>query len=1085
MAIYHLHTKAISRGAGQSAVAAAAYRRGERMQAEHTGETWNYRAKGDVLYSELAMPEDAPSWASALLERHAREPAAASEALWNRVELFEKRKDAQLAREIEIALPSELTLAQNIELVREFVGEQLVSRGLAADWSLHAGKNGNIHAHVLLTLRPLTEEGFGPKRVPVLDAAGQALRDAGGRIRYAFSNPWGCREDMLAIRAQWADYANLHLARAGHGVRIDHRSHAAAGIDVTPTVHLGPNVKGMDERGLAAERLDAFEEARAKGASEIAERPERVLELIAHRQAVFTRRDVAREINRYVDDAATFQAILDRVLASPELRELAPARGKSPARYSTREMVQAERAMLAGAQRLARAATHGVEGRHVEAALAAHPKLSEEQRAAVRHVTGREGLAAVAGAAGAGKSTMLAAAKAAWERQGYRVRGAALAGKAAEGLEEGSGIQSRTLASLEWAWAQGREKLSARDVLAIDEAGMIGSRQLGRVLAEASAAGAKVVLVGDARQLQPIEAGAPFRAITERAGLAEIGTIRRQKEDWARDASMAFARGDVKAGLAAYRARGQVRFEADRAAAKAAIARDWMAGRKEGETVIVLAHARADVRDLNEAIRAERAQAGELGAEASFATDRGRRDFAAGDRIVFLKNDRELGVKNGTLGTVEAAEANRLTVALDGGEAGQASVTVEAAAYAALDHGYAVTIHKAQGATVDRALVLASSSMDRHLAYVAMTRHREEATLYAGREEFADGGRLIAHGAAPYKNDPKNSPSYYVTLESGGKRHTLWGVDLERAMAAAKPAIGDGIALRYRGSESVRLPDGKEVQRHSWEVTAGGEGERLEKTLGRARLKESTLDFAERRGIDTPRDWIRDGRALLSRARARLEQAAARMAERFGLLSLDEEARRRRKEEERRREQEAAAARQDQATTEAQSAQALEAAWKAAVAAEFETVRDKARRLLMETGKKKEELAKRLAEMERAEPAAPRGFSSLIPGAKARHERQHADWSKKRREAEAALWRLRKRETALREYAAEGSCGYSSRGEQLAEKRAGRRQPELAAMVQAERDKAHRERLAKTLQRIEQQMQRECERGRERDGRGR
>ena len=215
----------------------------------------------------------------------------------------------------------------------------------------------------------------------------------------------------------------------------------------------------------------------------------------------------------------------------------------------------------------------------------------------MRHVTGEGRIAAVAGAAGAGKSTMLAAARTAWERQGLRVRGAALAGKAAEGLQEGSGIESRTIASLEWSWAQGKDRLAARDVLVIDEAGMIGSRQLGRLLSQARAAGAKVVLVGDAEQLQPIEAGAAFRAVAGPVGVAGIGTIRRQHEEWARTASMDLAKGRVRDGLGAYKARGQVRFEASREAAKAAIARDWMAGRQAGETALNLAHTHADVRD--------------------------------------------------------------------------------------------------------------------------------------------------------------------------------------------------------------------------------------------------------------------------------------------------------------------------------------------------------------------------------------------------------------------------------------------------------------------------------------------------------
>ena len=657
-------------------------------------------------------------------------------------------------------------------------------------------------------------------------------------------------------------------------------------------------------------------------------------------------------------------------------------------------MIQAERDMMAEAQRLARTKTHGVSPEHTDAALGAFPLLSDEQKAAVRHVTGRKRIAAVAGAAGAGKSTMLAAAKAVWEGQGLRVRGAALAGKAADGLREGSRIESRTIASLEWAWAQGKDRLAPRDVLVIDEAGMIGSLQLGRVLAEARKAGAKVVLVGDGKQLQPIEAGAPFRAIANRIGFAEIGTIRRQREQWAREASMDFAKGHGRDGLSAYRERGHVRFEASREAAKAAIARDWMAGRKDGEEVIVLAHTRADVGDLNEAIRRARAGAGELGEAAAFQTGQGKREFAAGDRIVFLKNDRELGVKNGTLGRVEEAAAGLLVVVLDNGE----RRTVEAHAYAAVDHGYAVTIHKAQGATVDRAFVLASGGMDRHLTYVAMTRHREQATLYAGRDDFEN------HGAMAWR-------------------------------------------------------------------------------LARKRTNETTLDFAERRGIDTVRDWIENGRALLNRAQARFERALAHMSERLGLEGKTW----RQELQERRQRTAEPTARESQAEIEAAAARteaarataSPEAAWKAAVAAEFQGVRSKAERILAEIEKRKAALAKKLAEIERDKPAAPRGLSALFSGAKARHEERHSEWMGQRDMLLKALRRADERAKTVREFTVGGIAGYPGRGEKLTERKAAARHPALAQAMQAEQDQRRKQRAAASRRAFEKQ------RDRERDGRGR
>ena len=257
---------------------------------------------------------------------------------------------------------------------------------------------------------------------------------------------------------------------------------------------------------------------------------------------------------------------------------------------------------------------------------------------------------------------------------------------------------------------------------------------------------------------------------------------------------------------------------------------------------------------------------------------------------MFLKNDRDLGVKNGTLGTVERAEDGSLAVRLDSGEARQ----VQASQYAAVDHGYAVTIHKAQGVTVDRAYLLATPGMDRSLAYVGMTRHREAATLFAGADDFTDrrAGRLVDHGAAPYENKPENRPSYFATLENDkGERHTIWGVDLERAIAASGAQRGDRIGLEHGGSETVRLPDGTTAERNTWHVRGAAElaAGKLAQVLGRERPKESTLDFADRRGFDgenVMRRWLERGRAKVAELAGKMQRAMRRSLERHGRPDL-------------------------------------------------------------------------------------------------------------------------------------------------------------------------------------------------------
>jgi hypothetical protein len=388
---------------------------------------------------------------------------------------------------------------------------------------------------------------------------------------------------------------------------------------------------------------------------------------------------------------------------------------------------------------------HQVEDRGREGALARAAErglvLSGEQRAAFEHVTDGRGLSVVVGYAGTGKSAMLGVAREAWESAGYTVRGAALSGIAAEGLEHGSGIASRTIASLEHQWGQGREMLTSRDVLVIDEAGMVGTRQMERVLSHAADAGAKVVLVGDPQQLQAIEAGAAFRAIHERHGGVEISEVRRQHDGWQQEATRHLATGRTGLAIHAYEERGMVHVAETREAARGELIERWDRDRQAspGDTRIILTHTNDEVRELNDAARGKLRASGELGNDVAIRAERGERQFASGDRIIFLRNERGLGVKNGTLGTVEQVTPQRMAVRTDDGR----NVAFDTKDYAHIDHGYAATIHKAQGMTVDRAHVLATPGMDSHGAYVALSRHRDGVALHYGRDDFAAQSKLV------------------------------------------------------------------------------------------------------------------------------------------------------------------------------------------------------------------------------------------------------------------------------------------------------------------------------------------------------
>lgn len=367
------------------------------------------------------------------------------------------------------------------------------------------------HAHVMLTMREVGENGFGAK-----------VRD------------WNRTELLQGWREAWADHVNERLASLDIDARVDHRSLDAQGIELEPQHKIGAAGARRELRGEAAERAEDRHRIAPENGAKIIARPEIAIDAITKTQATFTRCDRSMFVHRHSDGDHQFQQAMHAVQASPELVPLGKD-GHGEARFTSRDMIDVATRLERAASEMAAARQHGVGERYRETALegarARDLTLSGEQRTAFEHVTGKEGLASVVGYAGSGKSAMPGFAREAWEAEGYTVRGAALSGIAAENLEGGSAIALRTIASLEHQWSQSRELLAPRDVLVIDEAGMIGSRQMERVLSAARDAASKVVLVGDPEQLQAIEAGAAFRSIAERHGAVEITEIPRQRED--------------------------------------------------------------------------------------------------------------------------------------------------------------------------------------------------------------------------------------------------------------------------------------------------------------------------------------------------------------------------------------------------------------------------------------------------------------------------------------------------------------------------------------------------------------------------
>ena len=247
IAIYHWNIGIVSRGKGKSAVAAAAYRSGEKLTNEWDGMTHDYTRKGGVVHTEIMLPPHAP-------------PSFSDRStLWNSVELYEKAGNAQLAREIDAALPIELSREEQIRLVREYCSSQFVSRGMCVDFAIHDTDSGNPHCHIMLTMRPFDERGTWAaksKKEYDLDENGERIRLPSGRYKTHKIDltGWNDKDNTLLWRKAWADFTNDFLERNGSPERIDHRSNAERGIDEIPTVHMGVAACQMEKKGIATEK---------------------------------------------------------------------------------------------------------------------------------------------------------------------------------------------------------------------------------------------------------------------------------------------------------------------------------------------------------------------------------------------------------------------------------------------------------------------------------------------------------------------------------------------------------------------------------------------------------------------------------------------------------------------------------------------------------------------------------------------------------------------------------------------------------------------------------------------------------------
>ncbi len=505
--------------------------------------------------------------------------------------------------------------------------------------------------------------------------------------------------------------------------------------------------------------------------------------LTAH-ASTFDRRDLVRAWCEAHPQGATLGEVeffsAQMIAKEPTLVALAGDR------WTTTDLLACEHAVLDAATRRRGHGVAVVPSHVVDTAVGARSTISAEQEQVARAlVTGGDGVSVLVAPAGTGKGFTLGVAQAAWSAADVKVLGATVAARAAAELRTGAGIPSMTITQLIGQLDDGKA-LALNSVLVIDEAGMVGTRQLARLVGHASERGAKVVLVGDPRQLPEIDAGGVLGGLATRVPVLTLTENRRQREPWERKALHQFRSGSVDQALEAFEAHGRIERIATISDVRSRMVAAWASAREAGEEPIMLAARREDVRALNELARgtvADRLSGPTMVIEGA--------SFQAGDHVMTLRNNQRLDVRNGERGEVLSINARSRSMTL---EMSDRVVELPAPYLDAghLTHGYAMTVHKAQGVTVDRCLVLGTDDLYREMGYVAMSRGRL-------------GNHLFVVGEPTREIEPIHGPS----LERSNEELLASALSTSRAqqMASAQtnPLAGVSNADLLAEREAMRI----------------------------------------------------------------------------------------------------------------------------------------------------------------------------------------------------------------------------------------------------------------------------------------
>ena len=721
MAIKYINAGALSRSKGHNSVKSAAYRANEDLYCELTGKTYNYTGKGDCVYKDILLPDSA--YANGLTKEN--HPFSDRNNLWNAVEEIEnshnRRATALLSMELKVALPKELLKEQQIDLINSFVKDNYLSRfNIAADVCIHDKGDNNPHAHVMFTFREINGNEFCKIK----------LRNLMPQVRGHSSN-YFVIEDQLS--QQWENYQNNYFQKHDIDLVVD-QGH------IKPTIHEGR----IDQPDNYAEtQAQKNFEIKKENIEAVKENHELIIDTLEKRQAVFTKRDIENLVFKSCESEQDYNDVLSKVIASDKLINLGYAENGRVS-FTTKGIYHTEVNLADNANGLSGRSGFDISNRAVHQ-VSNSPKftLEEEQAQALKYISESGDLCCLVGRAGSGKTHTLKAVKELYENQGYTISGTAIQAKVVHGLTNDAKIESNTIYSILDNYKKGNDQYLPKDksILVVDEAGMIGLEDLSLIVKMCKEKQMKLVLVGDPDQLQPVSYGAPLRAIMERVGFSEMSVIRRQKDEQDKIATHNLSKGNVGLAIDHYASKDSVTIAGDDLEVK--LLSQWKAyADKDLSKTLMIAFTNEQITSLNHHARAYLKDQGVLTdskiIDIEVSNKKLQREFAINDRIVFLKNKNLDGVKvaNGQLATIVNMNNDIIEFKLD--EDSKVH-TLNTKDFNNFDHGYATTVHKSQGVTVDNCLVYAKGfGWDRFMSYVAMTRHKYNMHLFADKETYGD-----------------------------------------------------------------------------------------------------------------------------------------------------------------------------------------------------------------------------------------------------------------------------------------------------------------------------------------------------------